>query len=138
VQRRAGSNPAVPQLGEVERFVPVAENELRDAASGCRSVHDAVAGEARREDQVFDLVMGTDDAVVIEGVDLVVARLRPFEPQLFEGRDPVRERRPDRFLEQFMLGLVVALGVRIAVRGRRDAAYETGALRPNPGACRVE
>ena len=74
VQRRAGSNPAVPQLGEVERFVPAAENELRDAASGCRSVHDAVAGEARREDQVFDLVMGTDDAVVIKGVDLVVAR----------------------------------------------------------------
>ena len=85
-----------------------------------------MAGEARREDQVFDLVMGTDDAVVIEGVDLVVARPRPFEPQLFEGRDPARERRPDRFLEQFMLGLVVALGVRIAVRGRRDAAYETG------------
>ena len=29
----------------------------------------------------------------------------------------MRERRPDGFLEQFMLGLVVALGVRIVVRG---------------------
>ena len=82
--------------------------------------------------------MGTDDAVMMKGVDLGSGR--PRRAPGAAARAPARgERAPATcVLQELEGGLEIAERVRILVGGGGDAANEARPFRPYPGACRVE
>src|SRR5215471_15417677 len=70
--RLACGYPLITEGREVERAIAAMHDQLGDGAANGRRLLDAVAREAGREDQAVDHGMAADDAVLIEGVVLVV------------------------------------------------------------------
>ena len=97
-----------------------------------------MAGKSGGEDQVGQLIMRADDAVVIQRVDLVMPGPGAVQPQLLHCRNTVREQRPERVLQQVVVRLVVARRVGITVGGGLDAADKAFALGSDPDAGTVE
>src|SRR5262245_41012002 len=68
----AGREALVPEHRQVERGVSAVGDQLRNGATRCRRLLDAVAAEAVREDQVRQLGVAADDRVLVDHVVLVV------------------------------------------------------------------
>src|SRR6185369_8067663 len=92
--RFACGYPFITERRKVERAIAAMHDQLGDGAADCRRLLDAVAREAGGEDQAVDFRMAADDAILVEGVVLVVARPGIDHLGRLEGRHAVGQHRP--------------------------------------------
>src|SRR5439155_17470043 len=95
---------------EVERQVAAMDDELADAASDGRRLHEAVAAEPVGEQEIRDLGMGAEDRVVVEGIDLVVARPGVGHLDRLEPGDPFCDSGPQELVELAPIDLEREIG----------------------------
>ena len=81
--------------------------------------------------------MGANNDVVVERIDVIVSGPCTLHLERFELRHTRGQRRPQHGVEQLVLHLEVE-AFRVFVFGRRDAANKPAALRPEPGAGRID
>lgn len=136
-QRLAGAQAVEPEVGDVERHIAAMADELGHGAAHGRALLDAVPGEAVGENGVVELRVGPDEAVLVDGVVLVIAGPGVDETQTLQRRDAVGQRRPDQILEQGMVNRQRRI-VRVARRRRRDTRDVVTPLGPQPDAARVD
>ena len=72
---------------QIQGFVAAGCQQLGYASPDCGCVHDAVSAEATSKYKVVNFGMSSDDAVLIESVDLVMAGPRVNELDVFEAND---------------------------------------------------
>mmetsp|Transcript_15149 Transcript_15149/g.60856 ORF Transcript_15149/g.60856 Transcript_15149/m.60856 type:complete len:337 (+) Transcript_15149:1466-2476(+) len=133
---------------QIDRLVLAREDELGDGPAHARSVLEAVAREARREDEaVPGIGVEADDAVVVERVELVEPRPRRLDLEALERGDALGQRGPDFVVKQAVIDaepLVrtarrrVDVGIRICRSIGRDAAQEPRAVAAEVGARDVD
>ena len=82
--------------------------------------------------------MWSDDRVVVEQVDFVVAGPRPSQPELVHRRDPLDEQWPVDVFEQVAVRLEVVVCVVVVSGFGLDAADEPVAFWPHPDPGGVE
>src|SRR6266446_2948136 len=131
--RPACGYPFITEGREIDRAIAAMHDQLGDGAADGGRLLDAVAREAGGEDQAFDAGMPTDDAVLVEGVVLVVAGPGIYDLDCLEGRHARGQNRPHHVVPFLVLDLQRRAGRVVAV-GRRRAADIEAALRPEPGA----
>ena len=127
--RRRG-DALIAERVEVEARVAAVDYQLGKAAADGRRLLQAVARKAGGNQQVGEAGQGTDDRVLVECVEVVMAGPGAAGLDRLEGRHARRENRPDRLLEEGMVDVEVGRR-RIAVGGRRGAADIEIALRPH-------
>ena len=72
-QRPAGADAVMAERSQIERHIAAAGDPFGHAATDRRGLLHAVAAEPIRENQIVEFGMRPDDAVLVEGVEVVIA-----------------------------------------------------------------
>ena len=82
---------------------------------------EAVSAKAIDEEGVFDLGMGTEDGILVRGVELEEAGPRAHRLDLGEGWHPFRQQRPDAILLVAVVHIKIDRAVILGYRQRYAA-----------------
>src|ERR1041385_2593952 len=127
------SDTLIAEQSEIDRYILLMGNELRDGAAGGGRLLQAVTREAIREDEIHDLRMPPDHGILVEGVVVVVSGPGALQLECLHRGRAMRKRRPYHLVELRVVHVEIR-GARVRLLRWRDPADIHLALRPDPNA----